>query len=497
MIRTFEPARGLFQISNDYMSRLQSCIFPAVAAFVAWNAIFFLVSARLLQPSDRRFNVLTDQQDSHQMTRSSKPTSTRRVQFMTLQSMIDESAGRFTYHGAYSGMYWVSLRTFARINATAIQYLEEASHLPMQMVGNANVIMTKDWLDMAVEHLSRFHRLIHVSGMTASRYYFDKLVGVQKSFLHQVELPKEAQNSAFSETIALIPVFAGVNQTDPVDLSVAIDESLLLSRAQMVDGLASLALASTMASLWQAGMGRVVAAGNTLTAPWTVQAALEMLSDMAVRYNVSPLDVQYACAYDKSTYPDPNAALTDRLLVPADAIHRLQQALSGKLSPLEQTRWIGARPDKYNFVYYTEPDLILHTRPSAIGALSNKLQLGKLVAAHRFQPLPHEDSFADNPIPRKVVPRLKADMMDLNRTTDSCCDAGNHWPGVTDYNKCGNQWHDCGLSNRKGTLTDEESIKQHERLKPYPRIRLLGGTHNFVVSSHGRLCQPKQSGSCD
>jgi hypothetical protein len=52
---------------------------------------------------------------------------------------------------------------------------------------------------------------------------------------------------------------------------------------------------------------------------------------------------------------------------------------------LNATRW--------KYVFYSEPDLALNSRASAIPALTAELASGKLIAAHRLQPIPHAFDF--------------------------------------------------------------------------------------------------------
>jgi hypothetical protein len=88
-----------------------------------------------------------------------------------------------------------------------------------------------------------------------------------------------------------------------------------------------------------------------------------------------------------------------------------------------------------------------------------------------------------------------SDFIDLDGDAgDSCCDAGNWWPGIDDYPKCNNFWYLCGFIDDDNVKIDnrEEAYTHHKRLLAYPNIRLRNGMNVPVVQAHGRVCYPKK-----
>jgi hypothetical protein len=67
------------------------------------------------------------------------------------------------------------------------------------------------------------------------------------------------------------------------------------------------------------------------------------------------------------------------------------------MTATEIENWLGDKhmlnATRWKYVFYSEPDLALNSRASAIPALTAEHASGKLIAAHRLQPIPHAFDF--------------------------------------------------------------------------------------------------------
>ena len=195
--------------------------------------------------------------------------------------------------------------------------------------------------------------------------------------------------------------------------------------------------------------------------------------------------------------------------VPCNTLDQLQAALSYYMTGPDRAQWLGAdknTQDGWRYVYFSEPDLLLHSRLSALPALQQALDDGKLLTAHRLQLMKHEvDAPPNHSNPYSLfLPNYKhfAEFIDLDGNAgDSCCDAGNWWPGIDDSPKCENNWwYLCGFIDEEDYRIEsrEQAYTNHQRLMAYPNIRIRDGMNVPVVQAHGRVCIPQQGiGGCD
>ena len=117
-------------------------------------------------------------------------------------------------------------------------------------------------------------------------------------------------------------------------------------------------------------------------------------------------------------------------LVPKAALEHLQDALRGQSSDPEL--WLGAdkRPDDYHYVYLTEPDTLLHMRPSAIESIRQQMDEGNFSTPHRVQLAPQETDVPGYKDNRQWIPNygILSNITALHGDTDACCDDGIQRP---------------------------------------------------------------------
>ena len=81
--------------------------------------------------------------------------------------------------------------------------------------------------------------------------------------------------------------------------------------------------------------------------------------------------------------------------IPKGALQVLQEGFKGKLDHNRTCDLFGTttKPSHWQYIYLTEPDIILQTRPSVLPQLKQALDQGLILAPHRLQPIPHETDF--------------------------------------------------------------------------------------------------------
>eukprot|EP00985_Skeletonema_marinoi_P017020 scaffold9252_cov160-Skeletonema_marinoi.AAC.11 len=160
--------------------------------------------------------------------------------------------------------------------------------------------------------------------------------------------------------------------------------------------------------------------------------------------------------------------------------------------------WLGTNPKQWKHIYFTEPDLILQTRHTALPSLVQQLNKGWILTAHRLHPLPHMRQFDDI-----VNTAIKTNNAPLVRV--SCCDQGNYYPANVDNPNvpvkarqapfhCPGTFELCGfqkniVSRSKSMVSREAMLEAHKFLMEYNLIALEEGYGTGVplVHSHQRI----------
>ena len=89
--------------------------------------------------------------------------------------------------------------------------------------------------------------------------------------------------------------------------------------------------------------------------------------------------------------------------IPYASLKGLRMAFNGDLNETETELWLGKSRNSWKFVYLTEPDSILHTRPHVLHQLRDVVLEGSIAVPHRLQPIPHGNCLLyTSPSPRDV-----------------------------------------------------------------------------------------------
>jgi hypothetical protein len=406
------------------------------------------------------------------------------------------------------------------------------------MQTNAGPSMFVDWMDFSVEHMSHLWKLLNLTNapdptmfQTAIGYYEHYLETVSRSvslYYSYSDSHSHQGESAMNQTIAMIafqPMTAAANSSKTYD--------------ERADLLTAYSLAATIASLYQVGFGRILVVGyrdedmigvggafrlvdstfkndNTHTHTRTNNNKTKTKTRDYTSWNATMqmkggTEIAYARIRDKDWVYTRHTKVS----MVRGCIVGMQKALSGRLNETLMQQWLGNRTNNtteyWKYVYLSEPDTILHTKPWILPSIRNQLDEGLSFYPHRIQPLPHESNFPSSHktsagmfLPSDVSPFSNITTLDpLYKHQDSCCDGGDVLPGRTkEYGTgrfpCdGYWWWACGFyNNDTKKLTKEEVRNRHKRLLEYPMVRFKDGSGLVWGSNErGRRCFPSKT-SC-
>lgn len=170
----------------------------------------------------------------------------------------------------YSRMWWQSIDSMMKTNYSKLTFLEAISFKSFQ--NNQRVIQTVDWLDVAVEHLSKYVKYfsrIRTDNLWGGAVE-DRVAELIESYIERSKgiCPHQTtRQSAISETISILPlrVASLENQYDVRFLR--------------------LQLSATLTSLWAAGLPRVVVVGVSHNESVVAKESFGLLKDnLKIRY---------------------------------------------------------------------------------------------------------------------------------------------------------------------------------------------------------------------
>ncbi|KAG7351691.1 hypothetical protein IV203_007739 [Nitzschia inconspicua] len=443
----------------------------------------------------------------------------------------------------FSDSWFLNRRRFLDLPLEQIGIVEDAvfvavSHNKRPM---NHCRMLVDWLQFGVEHLSKWWNELQVWVYSDDNPQISLLPTVLNKIDHYLQhnvhpppiddattTTTETKTTTFHNAIAMIAFVAykpKPRQRQQFDR----DQTRR-------NALNERTLAATIASLYQAGFGRVVMVGihqqedamhfrNAVTilqslfpSPLFVKNSTTT-TNTTIHIGISNMELQHVHVHN-SEWITTNFA---RFNIPRAAIAGMQAALRNELSIHEQQQWLGISKttDHWKYFYLTEPDTILHTQPHVLPKLKMALDQGLSLFPHRLHVIPHEADLPPTLGGHKVgdaeyvlnagefLPNIGhfANITDLNPFAPkdganyiSCCDDGRYWPGVdgSHWKKC-KPWWTCGrkkIDYDKGQVYNATAIANNNpRLLPYPMMRLNSGTGAvFASSNHGRRCLPSKTG---
>jgi len=344
----------------------------------------------------------------------------------------------------FSASWLMNVRQFMGINVNRIATCEDGCFQPFRQCSN-DVRMTRDWLECAVEHMSKWWKIVDIfRHQQTLEAFIEKLDG----FGH--ESATETPSAEFRNTIAIIAFMPFGGET-------------IKGQGQ---ALTIAMLKACLRSLSRYGIGRIVVAVPSKTDRDTYERLVPaMLGETTVVFR--------AVSIVRTRFVTTN--------MPYAAIVGLQRAFRSDVDD-----WLGSE-SRWSSVYLTEPDTLLHLKPQVLPDLmSGVLNDGWIFSPHRLQPIPHASDLSFPLSPVVVVPDNEDHKVITVDSYETCLwDSGNDRPyGAKHTNpqkpkRCGSFWYMCGFLNG-----------DHTSIRSYDLMRLTHGIGITMLmgSEHGRQC---------
>jgi len=455
-------------------------------------------------------------------------TKQREVKFLSIAPIYEDSKNThlqtkkdFILQDAFSASWWQSKERF--LEYTAVENItpspEGASFEVFFQTGPRNIRVTKDWMDLSVEHMSKWWKtVLHPIKNNGPdlEAYANRILKIFRTYV------KSDDRRMFWESVANDPDQAEWREVS--QSTIAVIAFMSDSGVKGRDIIKS-SLASTILSLQQLGVGRIIVSGADEEDETIVRKAFEIVSratkDWDPEKKKLTTELEFCLSADARTGDDSTG-----LNIPKAALKQLRHVFLKQTPESVTSCWMGAGgEERWKYVFLGEPDLLLTTRPTSTQALARELKEGKVLAPHRLQPMPHSADFltvktGDGQPRQDGIHMLPHTLPAFDRIVEgdhiesdwSCCDAGNKKP-KHDYEQCGVFWWTCGFVELRDDWDDDDDSRDddaiankgnddsiteaHKIISSYPLIRLKRGTGVvFVGSEIGRTCRP-QPGPCE
>jgi hypothetical protein len=457
------------------------------------------------------------------------------------------------HRDAYSGSWWQSTSTFIgnRLFASDALLGPSQESASFDAFVGRNVSATRDWLDLAVEHMSKWWQM--ALGQTEEeleRSIVGRISNIFQRYVHSPDrrdffhaLPKVSSSSSWKMkkkenaptqylvTKSTIAVIAFTPSCRNCVFDDGRDSNDLTREVSMWS------LAATLVSLIQTGIGRIVVSSHLREDEDLVRQTFAIVANATSDWDNDdnrPWTTLEFCV-------TPDAVIRSEVVeeggwdtnVPVAMLRQLHRILVHRTDDDVAECWLGKGGRKqWGHVYFSEADLILVTKPHALPGLGRALRGGRLLAPHRLQPLPHASDFGgidkilhDNV---HVIPNIPPfeeiiEVDSFGRTVlrddpfssrenavvfDSCCDRGRYKPNLV-HEDCGNFWWTCGFGKLHGRharkIRNSEPVKNgvpvvivaHKRLLGYRLMRLKRGTGVVYASAEGGKTCSQHVGPCN
>ena len=422
----------------------------------------------------------------------------------------------------YAAAWWQSVDRLQRVLAwiptqtnQTLAKLEAACHLPLEFKP-ADVRLTTDWLDLGVEHLSKWWKMTryqkhYASYQTLGHHLADYIT--QSMAAGSSSSPSQSSiDNPWQKTLAVVAYSPLVGPRQP-------------QRAQRLD---TVVTAATLASLVRQGVSRIVLFLDhtdvtqflQYTWPYIVQwlqvrSTDQNSSSTSSSSSSSPWEDMWQTTKpppSQSSVPNPvRIHHTDiywqavDARVPEGPSQGLKRVPRQVLLALGQAMQAANPPPWFHkstvhYIYYTEQDSILHATTQSLKMIQQSLDQDGLWIPHRWQPLPHATDFAEHPANDNLpawfyvpdtAPWDRVQTLDAAAAAASCCDEG--WESTVDFSNnppCNDFWYQCGLgvhADRGHTVAERLA-----HLRPFSLVRLQQGTRLTLLaaSEHARQCRP-------
>ena len=411
----------------------------------------------------------------------------------------------------YSGMWWQPIDTMLKTNWTQVGSKEAVSFKAYKQMhrSSKHVLATSDWLDMNVEHVSKYvkhfqhQRLLSSSDDPSGQRILTRVGEILEIYINTTSMrsyhhDRIDSNSAVQRTIAILPLRAASTKFFDFEL-------------------VTLQAAATVASLWNVGIRRIVVAGVSKNEQRAYGDILELIQP---HQKIRRIEIGYVDMGNdyKLTEKDFNnlPRLVNIQFQRAMQMHRSNDSRQGNKKLISS--WFGKELSQFEHIYFSEPDLLLHIRPEAMPELSRQLAEGNLVGAHRLNLVPHinqyqdiYDEVMDEGIRLKMETQLLPNLATFGavhtldgNAGDVCCDQGKFYPTNVDDPSisvsvrkdlaCPDNWVYCGFAKMWNVknVTWADYVEKQRLLARTPLISLRDGTGLPLAYSSQRVCIPKR-----
>lgn len=453
----------------------------------------------------------------------------------------------------FSATWWQSVKRFKNMPVERVTFCEDAVFQAVYTMGEFTQFrLPTDWTEFAVEHLSRWWKVAQYDKEhTQTNHQNTKRKGtayarIIRNLVHYTmrvlqpskkSTTQELTLTATQQTLAFVAYLPYVSQTHP----------------DWARRLTIVNVAASLASLMQYEFGRIVLFCDTEDYEFTRQfiwpQALRLLKTALDPSHLTSLHPEAILEKIERDVTSTTLGETTRLLatelqliaaptryphhklgyskmVPRKAVQDAYKALFGQsnndslnmteVQALESFRlqWLGNDPNRWKYVYLTEPDTILMTKPHFLEQAKSFLDADMIFVPHRLQPVPHEYDFRttappasnttvdDADVPLDPPPQFYISAVGPFATVkkitqfDACCDSGYDDDPFGSKGNCGKFWHQCGFGGNfpfyNVSTVRSEALARWSRLQPYSFVQYVQGTRlvSLAGSEAGRMCTP-------
>ena len=322
------------------------------------------------------------------------------------------------HQDAYSGSWWQSTPMFIENPFFASDELlgpsQEAASFEAFEARIMNVSATRDWLDLSVEHMSKWwQRALGEMEEEVERSVVGRISNIFQRYVHSTDrrdffralhLHKVSSSSLLSSSWKMkktenVPTqYLVTKSTIAVIAFTPSCRNCIIERGRVTDEVSMWSLAATLVSLIQTGIGRIVVSSHLRVDEDLVLQILAIVANATSNWDDDdngPWTTLEFCV-------TPDAAIRAEVVdegewdtnVPVAMLRHLHRVLVHKTTNNVEECWLGKGGRKrWGQVYFSEADLILVTKPDALPGLGRALRDGRLLAPHRLQPLPHASDF--------------------------------------------------------------------------------------------------------
>lgn len=372
---------------------------------------------------------------------------------------------------AYSGSWWVPLSSFLRYKEVeVVDGWQEGASFDMFEANIDKLRMTKDWLDLSVEHMSKWWKQVLWKKGKHNGPALDRVIQILTKYTTSRRIVDPGHGSDVPQQTLVVIAYWPYDQIE----------------------LTKWSLAATIASHVAVGMGRIVVSGRLPEEEELVQEAFDVVKK---QYHLGGTTELSFCLSMNEKNDEGG------FNVPKSSLKKLRHVLLGNAND-DTDCWLGKTStmlrtakatqvveSRWKYIFFTEQDILLSTRQSSLFALGEALKQGYVLAPHRLQPIPHGSDFKGLEVVNdssRIIPAAEpfAHVYEVNSNNMSCCDAGLFKP-MTIFEPYDNFWWMSGF----GKTSSMSLEAAHKHLLLYPFMRLTDGTNVvFAGTEHGKLC---------